>query len=260
MGRSRTHRPASINRLHSSFLLRRKFRDLIPTVVQPFLTPSQACQAYVRDLINTITPAYFSLPVPTTVTIIGCGHPKFIPNYADKVNCPFPIYTDPHRKLFKALKLHMSLNFGKRPEYLSEIHGAKTFYHTVDEMLKGKPTDNWKMGNFMQNGGEFLFEDGQAVWCHRMRSVRDHAEINIIRRVLDMDEEIPVVEDARAVVYSPMSPKQTPSLSTAIPTTISIGSTNSSPTKSIGTPLKLVWEGNGTVKAHLGREISHADY
>jgi len=109
----------------------------------------------------------------------------------------------------------------------------------------------------MQLGGEFLFEDGQAVWCHRMHTVRDHAEMDVIRRVLDMDEEVPVVEDARAVSYSPVSPTHTASLSTAMHST---GSTNPSPTKSIATPLKLVWEGDGTVKAHLGRELSSADY
>ena len=34
--------------------------------------------------------------------------------------------------------------------------------------------DVFRGGNIMQVGGEFLFEDGQVVWCHRMKNFRNH--------------------------------------------------------------------------------------
>jgi len=156
--------------------------------------------------------------------------------------------------------MRLSLALGKRPQYLSSVNGSRFVFHTVDEMLKGKTTDSWKMGNLAQNGGEFLFEGGRPVWCHRMRNMRDHAEMDVIRRVLDMDEELPVVEDAATVAYSPINPPQAETTPTTVmPTAVSrVASSNSSPTRT--SPMKLVWEGNGTVKAHLGRELSDADY
>lgn len=133
------------------------------------------------------------------------------------------------------------------------MNGAQVVWYTFDELLGGRPSDIYKVGNFMQNGGELLFEDGQPVWWHRMRNMRDHAEMSTIRRVLDMDEEVPVIEDATAVTYSPMSPT-TPT--SALPITSISSSSPSTPTKTVvpGAGLKLVWEGKGTVKAHLGRE------
>lgn len=43
-------------------------------------------------------------------------------------------------------------------------------------------------GNPMQIGGEFLFDEGQVVWCHRMRNYRNHAEVAVLRRLLEIDE------------------------------------------------------------------------
>lgn len=42
-------------------------------------------------------------------------------------------------------------------------------------------------GDFWQVGGEFLFEtDGHVSWCHRMRNTRDHAELDQLRKELQM--------------------------------------------------------------------------
>ena len=43
-------------------------------------------------------------------------------------------------------------------------------------------------GDFKQVGGEFLFQDGKVIWCHRMRSTRDHAEVPIVRQHLGLDD------------------------------------------------------------------------
>lgn len=37
-----------------------------------------------------------------------------------------------------------------------------------------------------QVGGEFLFEGGKVLWCHRMRNTRDHAEIPELKQHLGL--------------------------------------------------------------------------
>lgn len=64
-------------------------------------------------------------------------------------------------------------------------------FQQVGRELKNKEgirkRDVFKGGNLMQIGGEFLFDGGEVVWCHRMRSMRDHAEVGVVRRVLELD-------------------------------------------------------------------------
>ena len=43
-------------------------------------------------------------------------------------------------------------------------------------------------GDQKQVGGEFLFEGGAVVWCHRMRNTRDHVEVPELREVLGLGE------------------------------------------------------------------------
>lgn len=44
-----------------------------------------------------------------------------------------------------------------------------------------------KGGDFKQVGGEFLFENGECTWAHRMRTTRDHTEITKTRKMLGLD-------------------------------------------------------------------------
>lgn len=43
-------------------------------------------------------------------------------------------------------------------------------------------------GNPMQIGGEFLFENGEVIWCHRMTTYRNHAEVRFLRKLLQLDD------------------------------------------------------------------------
>jgi hypothetical protein len=133
--------------------------------------------------------------------------------YQAETNCPFPIYTDPTKKLYDELGMIRTLNLGQRPEYqrkelltiimASFVQGLK--------MMKGGMA--LKGGDMQQVGGEFLFEPVEGVespspsplnsekqlesgyvevekrvtWCHRMRNTRDHAEIPEIREVLGLE-------------------------------------------------------------------------
>lgn len=38
-------------------------------------------------------------------------------------------------------------------------------------------------------GGEVLFEEGQPVWCHRMKDLRGHADFETLARLLEMPED-----------------------------------------------------------------------
>lgn len=205
-----------------------------------------ACQAYLKAISDNITmQEYFSIPTPTSIVVIGCGHPELIPFYKLKTGCPFPIYAEPSRALFKRLGMVLSVNIGmKRPEYMKDISPVAWAAGQMTTIRKGikarqaelnkakleaserrrrqaeldsdvaqleameeqqsapsivassfgedklsiRKRDVIKGGNIFQIGGEFLFEEGEVVWCHRMRNYRNHAEVSVIRKVLELDD------------------------------------------------------------------------
>jgi hypothetical protein len=157
-----------------------------------------ACQAYLQALTSSISPSeYFSIPTPTSIVVIGCGKPDMIEHYKRFTGCPFPIYADPSRSLFKRLGMNLTLNFGgQRPEYMADIPFMKWQNGQIAQIASEvrnpdngvRKRDAFRGGNLLQIGGEFLFEEGEVVWCHRMRSMRDHAEVGVIRRLLELDD------------------------------------------------------------------------
>ncbi|KAI5357318.1 Putative peroxiredoxin-like 2A/B/C, Thioredoxin-like superfamily [Septoria linicola] len=157
-----------------------------------------ACQAYLQALTQSISMReYFSIPIPTSIIVIGCGQADLIPHYKTFTNCPFPMFADPSRQLFKRLGMNVSFNIGRdRPEYMKDISPAawaggqvKTIKGSLTDPDGIRKRDVIRGGNPFQIGGEFLFEDGKAVWCHRMKNYRNHAEIKVLRRLLELDEE-----------------------------------------------------------------------
>lgn len=151
-----------------------------------------ACQAYLKALSKEITmQAYYTMPVPTSIIVIGCGSPDMIPHYKAATGCPFPIFAEPSRRLYKILGMGLSVNIGsKRPTYMKEISPPAWLAEQIRQLSKyeGKRGTRFRSGNWLQIGGEFLFQDGQAVWCHRMKNYRNHADINVIKRVLEIEE------------------------------------------------------------------------
>lgn len=211
-----------------------------------------ACQAYLKALADSITMnEYFSIPVPTSIIVIGCGHPNLIPFYKAVTGCPFPIFAEPSRALFKCLGMVLSGNIGgTRPDYMKDISPAAWAAGQVTTIRQGlkvrqaalaqqkleakarleanrrqaqeeaeefermdklekldaqsqrsgnssdikEPTlairkrDIIRGGNPFQIGGEFLFEEGEVIWCHRMKNYRNHVEVPMIRKILELDE------------------------------------------------------------------------
>jgi len=148
------------------------------------------CQEYLRSLTQSITTDdLLSLETPTFITIIGCGRPELISMYTDTTECPFPIYADPTRKLYDTLGMTRTFELGSKPDYIQK----SIFYTTVASIMQGLKSGQHalKGGDFKQIGGEFLFENGEVTWCHRMRNTRDHAEIPDLRKVIGLDLEKP---------------------------------------------------------------------
>ncbi|CAK4034414.1 Hypothetical predicted protein [Lecanosticta acicola] len=156
-----------------------------------------ACQAYLQAVTESISmPEYFSIPIPTSIIIIGCGEASMIPHYKTFTGCPFPMFADPTRTLFKKLGMTLSVNIGsERPEYMKDISPAAWAggqVTTVRKSLKDpegiRKRDILKGGNLFQIGGEFMFDDGQVVWCHRMKNYRNHTDTKLLRKILGLDD------------------------------------------------------------------------
>lgn len=159
------------------------------------LTASQNCQEYVKALVASFrTPS--ALPPATKLVIIGCGAPSLIPVYIDETKCTFPMYTDPTGQLHDILGMTQTLSLNPAASYISHqsaFSGAiKGIYQGLKRVGAG---DALKGGKSSQVGGELLFEaaeDGHGrtttgvIWCHRMKSTRDHTEVAELRQVLGL--------------------------------------------------------------------------
>lgn len=150
----------------------------------------QACQAYLRALSKAIPfSTYFSLPKPTSITIIGLGSPELINSYRKRTNCPFPIYSDPTKRLYRALGMKWVLKPGKNPDYMKGISSKAWVMSQVDEMNNIDERLKYRGGHMLWVGGEFLFRDSEVVWCHRMKTYRGHAEIDVVKKILEVEED-----------------------------------------------------------------------
>lgn len=103
----------------------------------------------------------------------------------------FTLYTDPTRLVYRALGMDTAggLKWGFRPEYLGDESGIQTFTGTFTQIAKAGFKHGTHGGSFRQVGGEFLIEEGKMTWCHRMRNIRDHTEIKVLRKVLEAAED-----------------------------------------------------------------------
>jgi hypothetical protein len=105
--------------------------------------------------------------------------------YAEATQCPFPIYADPSRKLYDQLGMSRTLSLGsKKPDYMRNSILSGVFRSVVQGVRSG--TGATKGGDIKQVGGEFMFDEGKVVWCHRMKNTRDHSEIPELQRVLGL--------------------------------------------------------------------------
>lgn len=112
--------------------------------------------------------------------------------YIKETECPFPIYADPTKRLYNLLGMTRTLDLGPRnPEYMQMSLPTAIIRAFLQALRAGNKA--LRGGDFSQVGGEFILEDGRAVWCHRMKNTRDHAEFSVLRSELGYDGEKPPV-------------------------------------------------------------------
>lgn len=156
----------------------------------------QSCQDFVHALSSSITSPE-ALPKDTTLLIVGCGAPSLIQTYKETTSCPFPIYTDPDARLYSLFGMMRTLDMGQHaPQYSQRSFIALALDGIKQSIMRIPSGDVFSGGDTSQVGGEFLFEketssndtgDIKVTWCHRMQNTRDHTDVPVLRRVLELD-------------------------------------------------------------------------
>lgn len=105
--------------------------------------------------------------------------------YTDATSCPFPIYAEPTRKLYDRLGMTRTFELGYKPAYMQ----TNMLINSVQSIFQGLGSGKkaWKGGDMKQVGGEFLFDNGECTWAHRMKTTRDHMEVSEIRELVGLD-------------------------------------------------------------------------
>lgn len=146
------------------------------------------CQDFLVNLCGAVTPeSLAAAPKSTSIKIVGCGDYSLIKEYVERIKLPFPVYADTSRKLYDAFGMISTLSMGDTsPDY--QPAGA---FSSVMKSLAHAVTDGpvkffTKAGPLRQVGGDFLFEEGEATWCHRMQNTRDHTSVADLKTVLQI--------------------------------------------------------------------------
>ncbi|GAA5887602.1 hypothetical protein JCM16303_001444 [Sporobolomyces ruberrimus] len=119
---------------------------------------------------------------PLYIVLVSTGSHRLIPTYRQRLDCPFPLYVDRSRKLYKTLGMtKSSLGMGKESEKGSYIKNSQ-WENVVNSTKNGLAMPRYP-GPQAQLGGEFVFthhKEDDSVSCEyasRMHTTRAHAEI-----------------------------------------------------------------------------------
>lgn len=74
----------------------------------------------------------------------------------------------------------------KKPEYITKGTLANTLGSVWN--ILSSPVEARVGGDYAQNGGEWVFEDGVLKWGHRMGDTMGHAEVGELKEVLGLKE------------------------------------------------------------------------
>ncbi|KJY01190.1 hypothetical protein TI39_contig301g00015 [Zymoseptoria brevis] len=143
-----------------------------------------SCELYTQALARDL-PLDKLAAAKTTLTIIGCGEPVCIEDWRKRTGCPYKIYADPKRHLYSTLD--MLAGFKAMPDEMPEYHSKSLFgvikTSTWNALTSG-PKKMLSGGPAYQQGGDWLFQNGEVKWVHRMRNSADHAETSELKEVL----------------------------------------------------------------------------
>ncbi|KZT53515.1 hypothetical protein CALCODRAFT_440019 [Calocera cornea HHB12733] len=138
------------------------------------------CQDYMFSISRGVDPLALRRS-GVDLVIISNGSPKMIKSYRELFQCPFPLYTDPSRKLYQALGMTLrTLEAGpnsEKPDYVQ--HGSVGGMMMVLKHAMKMPLGN--AGDIKQLGGEFCLGPGlHCDYAHRMTTTRSHAPIQTV--------------------------------------------------------------------------------
>ncbi|KAM0785999.1 hypothetical protein ACM66B_006817 [Microbotryomycetes sp. NB124-2] len=132
---------------------------------------------------NGTVPAASTSTVPLYILLVSSGSPALIPIYRSRLDCPFPLYVDRKRTLYKALGMTLkSWNPGSEKDKGSYVQISMG--QNVATSLKSAFAMRGAPGSQTQLGGEFVFtvnesesDEIRCSFASRMNSTRSHAEV-----------------------------------------------------------------------------------
>lgn len=146
---------------------------------------SSSCAEYVRSVAHLVTDDVLST-TETQVIIVGHGSPSMIAGYRKHLACPFPIYTDPTRKLQDALGILPAPLSGRespaRQKFLLRLNRAFDMFVAAAKMT------SFRGGDRRQLGGEFIMMESSCSFAHRMRLPADHTPVPELLKAITKKE------------------------------------------------------------------------
>ncbi|BGP35291.1 hypothetical protein JCM10296v2_007126 [Rhodotorula toruloides] len=141
---------------------------------------------------------------PLYVLLINSGSPTLISAYRERMDTPFPLYSDRKRALYKALGMtKKTWDMGKEADKGSYI--VKSNMENVTSSIKAGVAMPRYPGSQTQLGGEFVFEYNDVddkvdcLFAARMSTTRNHAEIRDVFSAAGVD----LNDEDAASVYAP---------------------------------------------------------
>ncbi|MEC7984554.1 MAG: peroxiredoxin-like family protein [Myxococcota bacterium] len=109
------------------------------------------------------------------IAAIGNGTSSMAVRFAEEFSIPFPLYTDPSRKSYKALRLKRSFGLS-----------LKSVQHVKRVVGKGFK-QGMVQGDVWQQGGEAIFRtDGTIAWKQRSELAGDQSNIKELLKQINL--------------------------------------------------------------------------
>ena len=157
------------------------------------------CSDYMISLVATANPDALQ-EANVNLVVISDGSPKMIAAYRKVFKCPFPIFTDPTRDLYRILGMTLrTLDAGPANEAGDYItHGTLGGLGMVLKNAVRMPLAD--AGDIKQLGGEFLLGPGLVChYAHRMHTTKSHEPVRELLRRAGVDMN-PIPKEIRHLV------------------------------------------------------------
>ncbi|KAJ5083465.1 hypothetical protein N7456_012892 [Penicillium angulare] len=148
-------------------------------------------QSYVRTLASQMMQNLLStLPGsanPAQVIIIGCGDHSLIVPYMEETGTELPIYSDSSGELYEKLQMTRTMDGFTTPPPYTEASFVGSFATCLKQMWR-RGWAGLRGGNWGQQGGEWIFQDGRLRYAHRMEGDNDHLTAEELVEILRVDQ------------------------------------------------------------------------